>query len=134
MQAEAYIKRTVGRARNCGDVSSAEAHQRKMRLERCERRRTVARMKFTRESERDTVGSVDGQIGIATGLVAEQRMPGLVSGQIGQLLGRQERVEHAQKSGALRVVSKDRFDFVERIFKPLRLQVAVAVEQTYRFA
>ncbi len=129
MDAKADRERTLGGTRDGRDVAAAEADQRQMRLERCQRGRSVAAGEVTGEAEGDTGRGVDCEVGVAARLAAEQRVPGLICGDVCGLDGRQKGVEQAQKRRALGVVGKNRLDVLERILKPRRLKVAVAVEQ-----
>ena len=128
MNAQAYIQRAIRCACDCSHVAAVEADQRQMRLERRQRRRTVGGMKLSGEAEGDPVGGVYGEVGVAARLIAEQRMPGLVRGISGNWTRRKQRIEHTQEGGALCVVGEDGFDVVERVLKPVGLQIATVIE------
>ena len=134
MNAETDVERAAGGAGDGGDVAAAEVDQREMELEGGGRGRSVCGVELAGKAEGDTGSGVDGEIGIAARLIAEQWVPGFVCGQVGERRGGQQCVQDPQKGGALGVVFEDGLDVGERVLKPMRLEVASIVEEAYRFA
>ena len=90
-------------------------------------------MEFAGKAEGDAVGGVDGEISVALGLVAEERVPGFVGGDVRRLDRGEEGIEEAQEGGALGVTGEDGLD-VLGVAEPVGLEVAVAIEDANGFA
>ena len=133
MNSQAQVERATGGARHCRYVCAIEVDQRQMSFEGSEWRRAVGGMKFSGKAERDPIRGVDGEVGVAARLIAEQRMPGLVCRNVGQLHRRKQGVEHAQEGRALRRRGEDALNIGERISKPVGLQIPLVAEKPDRF-